>query len=111
MTPRAPWNRFWSCRRGRLATAKVMPRGRRITRSRKVSRQGSCRRAEDVRQLERRRDLQLIVRAVLGALVGPPALKDGGVAKPIALQVVVLHFAHALDAQWLPRQILAGAPA
>ena len=32
-------------------------------------------------------------------------------AEAIALQVVVLHLAHALDAQRLPRQILAGAPA
>ncbi len=32
-------------------------------------------------------------------------------AKPIALHVVVLHFAHALDAKRLPRQVFAGAPA
>src|SRR5262245_59229107 len=29
----------------------------------------------------------------------------------IALHVIVFHFAHALDPQRLPRQILAGAPA
>ena len=68
-------------------------------------------RAEDLLELVRRRDLELIVAAVRRRLVGPPALEDGGVAEAVALHVVVLHLAHALDAQRLPRQILAGAPA
>ena len=29
----------------------------------------------------------------------------------VALHVIVFHFAHALDAQRLPRQVLAGTPA
>jgi hypothetical protein len=33
------------------------------------------------------------------------------VPKPVALQMIVLDLAHALDPQWLPRQIFAGAPA
>src|SRR5262245_821146 len=67
--------------------------------------------AENALELERSRDLELIVAAVLGRLVRTPALKRRGVAESIALHVVVLHFAHALDAQRLPRQILARAPA
>ena len=68
-------------------------------------------RAEDLLELVRRRDLELIVAAVARRLVGPPAQKDRRVAEAIALQVVVLHLADALDAQRLPRQILARAPA
>ena len=67
--------------------------------------------AEDLRELVRRRDLELIVAAVRRLLVEPPALEDRGVAEPRALHVVVLHLADALDPQRLPRQILAGAPA
>src|SRR6185369_17397557 len=44
-------------------------------------------------------------------LVGTPAQKDRCVTEPVALQVVVLHFADALDAQRFPRKILAAAPA
>ena len=56
-------------------------------------------------------DLELIVAAVARRLVGTPAQEDRRVAEAIALHVVVLHLAHALDPQRLPRQILAGAPA
>ena len=59
----------------------------------------------------RRRDLELVVAAVARPLVGPPAQEDRGVAEAIALQVVVLHLAHPLDPQRLPRQVLARAPA
>src|SRR5438876_8699785 len=68
-------------------------------------------RAEHLLELERGRDLELIVPAVLRALVGSPALEHGRVTESIALHVVVLHLAHALDAQRLPRQILPRAPA
>ena len=68
-------------------------------------------RAEDLLELVRRRDLELIVAAVGRRLVGPPAQEHRRVAEAVALHVVVLHLAHALDAQRLPRQILAGAPA
>ncbi len=68
-------------------------------------------RAEDLRELVRRRDLELIVAAVVRLPVGPPAQEHRRVPEAIALQVVVLHLAHALDPQRLPRQILAGAPA
>src|SRR5690606_4285328 len=43
--------------------------------------------------------------------VGPPAQERRGVTKAMALEVVVFHLAHALDAQRLPRQVLAAAPA
>src|SRR5580765_2444644 len=47
--------------------------------------------AEDLRKLVRRRDLELIVAAVLRLLVEAPALEDCGVAEPRPLHVVVLH--------------------
>ena len=62
-------------------------------------------------ELVGRRDFELIVAAVLRPLVGPPAQEDRRVAEAIALHVVVLHLADALDPQRLPRQVLAGAPA
>ena len=60
-----------------------------------------------LRELERSRDLQLVVAAVARRLVGTPALKNRRVAEPIALHVVVLHLAHTFDSERLPRQILA----
>src|SRR4051812_40248695 len=66
--------------------------------------------AEHFRQLEWRGDLQLVVGAVLERLVGPPPQEDRGMTEAIALQVVVLHLADALDAKRLPRKVLAGAP-
>ena len=68
-------------------------------------------RAEHLLELVRRRDLELRVVAVDRALVGAPALENGGVTEAVALHVVVFHFADPLDPQRLPRQILAGAPA
>src|SRR5436190_19440231 len=62
-------------------------------------------------QLVRRSDFELIVAAVLGVLVGTPALEDRGMSEAIAFHVIVLHLAHALDAQRLPGQIFARAPA
>src|SRR4029450_965254 len=67
-------------------------------------------RPEDLLELVRRRDLELIVAAVVRILVGTPAQEDRGVAKAIALKVVVLHLAHAVDPYRLPRQIFPGAP-
>src|SRR5206468_5638003 len=66
---------------------------------------------KDLPQLVRRCYFELIVLAVGGTFVRPPPLKDRGMTKPAPLHVIVLHLAHALDAQRLPRQILAGAPA
>src|SRR5207344_3380799 len=57
------------------------------------------------------RDLELAVAAVLRPLVRAPAQKGRRVAEALALQVIVFHLAHALDAQRLPRQVLARAPA
>ena len=66
---------------------------------------------EDPGQLGGRSDLELVVAAVRRRLVGPPAQEDRGVPEPVALEVVVLHLADALDAQRLPRHVLARAPA
>ena len=63
------------------------------------------------RQLVGRGDLELVVAAVLGPLVRPPAEEDRGVAEPVALKVVVLHLAHPLDPERLPGEILPRAPA
>src|SRR5437762_9208617 len=68
-------------------------------------------RAEDLLELVRRRDLELVVAAVAGLFVRSPPLKDRRVAEPLPLHVVVLHLAHALDPKRFPGQILAGAPA
>jgi len=54
-------------------------------------------RAEHVLELVGGRHLQLIVPAVFGSIVGPPAEKNGGVAEAVALHVVVLHLADPLD--------------
>src|SRR5204862_3848585 len=67
--------------------------------------------AEHLLQFERRGDLELIVAAVDRPLVGTPPHEDRRVPEARALHVVVLDFAHPLDAQRLPRQVLAGAPA
>src|SRR5262245_44438726 len=67
--------------------------------------------AENLREFERRRDLELIVSAVGGPLVLAPAQELRRVPKPVALQMVVLHLADALEAQRFPGEILAGRPA
>src|SRR5262249_51614922 len=67
--------------------------------------------AEYLLQLVRRRHLELIVAAVFRLPVWPPAQERAGVAEAIALHVVVLDLADALDPQRLPRQILACTPA
>src|SRR5207253_8563353 len=66
---------------------------------------------EDLGELVGTRHLELVVATGGGALVRPPAQEGRGVAEAVALQVVVFHLAHALDAQRLPGEILAGAPA
>src|SRR4051812_44345541 len=66
--------------------------------------------AEDLLELVRSRNLELIVAAGARRLVQAPALKDRGVTEPVSLHVVVLHLTHAFDPQRLPRQVLAGTP-
>src|SRR5687768_14385619 len=68
-------------------------------------------RAEDFLQLEWRSDFELIVAALGWWFVGSPAQEGGGVAEAVPLHVVVLHFAHAFDAEGLPGQVFARAPA
>src|SRR5262249_21196545 len=65
---------------------------------------------EDLLELVSLRDLELAVATVARAPVGPPAEEHGGVPEPVALQVVILDLAHPLDAQRLPREVLARAP-
>src|SRR3989442_1394050 len=62
-------------------------------------------------QLVGRRDFELIVAAVAGLFVGPPPLEYRRMPEPITLEVIVLHFCDALDAQRLPRHVLPCAPA
>src|SRR5260370_19684976 len=66
--------------------------------------------AENLRELVRRGDLELIVSAVARPLVRAPALEDRRVAKPPPLHVVVLDLADALDSKGFPGEILARAP-
>src|SRR5712671_5644281 len=79
-----------------------------------ASTSSACRRSsgpEHLLELVSRCDFQLIVTAGLGFLVRPPTLEDRRVAEPIAFHMIVLHLAHALDPERLPREVLAGAPA
>src|SRR5437899_4198201 len=104
-------------RRGR-ASASISNTCRRVCgRSRRHSIPTTTRRSasraslpENLRELGGGRDLELVVAAVGRPLVGTPAHEGRRVTEAIALQVVVLHLAHALDPEGLPRQILAGAP-
>src|SRR5437773_1806595 len=66
--------------------------------------------AEDSLELVGGRDLQLIVAAVLGTLVGAPAHELRGVPEARALHVVVGDLADAFGTQRLPAQILAAIP-
>src|SRR5437773_11864124 len=68
-------------------------------------------RAEDLFELERRGDVQLIVAAVARLFVGPPSEERRRVPETVALQVVVFDLAHSFDTQWFPRQVFAGTPA
>src|SRR5260221_651683 len=65
---------------------------------------------ENLLELERGRNLQLIVATLACLLVRPPAEKRGRMPKAIALEVIVLHLADAFDADGLPGKILARAP-
>src|SRR6185437_14566925 len=99
-----------------------MRRGRRNTARRPTSRRARRppsaasalllpRRAENLLELVSGRDLELVVAAIRRRLVRAPAHEHRRVAEAVALQVVVLHLAHALGPQRLPREILARAPA
>ena len=77
-----------------------IPTPRQTTGPRSALRAG---RPEDLLELVRRGDLELIVAAVERLPVRTPPQEHGRVAEAIALQVVVLDLAHALDPHWLPR--------
>src|SRR5260370_3475883 len=61
-------------------------------------------------KLVRSRDVELIVAAVRRRLVRSPPQERRGVAESIALHIVGLDLADALDAQLPPRETLARAP-
>src|SRR5689334_5385009 len=67
--------------------------------------------AEDLRQLERRGLLELVVAAVRRLLVRAPAQERGPVAEAITLEMVIGDLGHTLQAERLPRQVLAAVPA
>src|SRR5690349_2251840 len=67
--------------------------------------------AEDLLELEGGGLLELVVAAIGRLLVGTPALERGPVAEPIALEVVARHLGDPLEAERLPRQVLAPVPA
>ena len=66
---------------------------------------------EDLRELVRSRNLELIVSTIARRLVRTPAQKDRRVSETRPLHVVVLDLADALDPKRFPGQILARAPA
>src|SRR5438046_6580299 len=67
--------------------------------------------AEDPLQFVGRCDLQLVVAAVLGALIGTPAYELRSVAEASSLHVIIRDLADALNPQWFPTQVLAAIPA
>src|SRR3954470_21899761 len=67
--------------------------------------------SEDARDLQRDAHLELVVAAVARGLVRPPALEVRRVAEAIALHVIVRDLGDELDAERLPREILAAVPA
>src|SRR5258705_8699674 len=81
------------------------------------TRKASCREsrlsdtAEHFLELVRPGHFKLIVAAVFRRPVRPPPQKGRGMPEAIALHVVVLHLADALDSEGFPREILPGAPA
>src|SRR4051794_30367918 len=66
--------------------------------------------AEDLQELHRDRGVELLVGARRRLAVGPPALEARGVAEPIALQVLVGDLGDEVEAQRLPREVLARVP-
>ena len=71
---------------------------------------GSRQISEDLPELHRHRRVELLVGARRRLAVGAPALEARGVAEPVALQVLVRDLGDQLDAQRLPRQVLARVP-
>src|SRR6187399_2305375 len=67
--------------------------------------------AEDSCELVGRGRLQLVVAAVCGRLVRPPAAERRPVTEPVALEVVVGDLDHPFRPQRLPREVLAAVPA
>src|ERR1700752_1412760 len=69
-----------------------------------------CLAAEDLFDLVRCDDFELLVGAVGGFFVGAPAAELGGVTKTIALHVFVSYLRDQLRPQRFPRQILPRTP-
>src|SRR3954462_12402572 len=67
-----------------------------------IRRRTQLSRPEHLLELVSGRDLELIVAAVARRLVRPPPEERRRMPETIALQVVVLHFAHSFDAERLP---------
>src|SRR5688572_5454331 len=99
MITSTPWT---PCSRCSKSKARATPPGRLITGKESP---------KNLLQLIGRSRLELLVGAIARRLVGAPAQEARRVPEALALHVVVLHLAHALDAQRLPRQVLARAPA
>src|SRR5205814_288780 len=66
---------------------------------------------EQVGQQRRRCLLELVVPAVGGRLVRPPALEGGAVSESVTLEVIEGHLGDELGAQRLPGEVLAAVPA
>src|SRR5260370_31182415 len=94
--------------RGSASTCSMCPRRSVPRRSRSI--RISRLLFKDLREPVGSRDFELVVAAVRRWLVRSPTQKRRGMAEAIALHVVVLDLADALEAQRLPREILARVP-
>ena len=105
--------RTGSARRRAPPSRRAAPRGRgeRGGVPRKATGEASAPRREDLRELVRRHDLELLEGAVARRLVRAPAPELRRVPKARALHVVVRDLDDELRPQRLPRQILALTPA
>src|SRR5580765_3782500 len=66
--------------------------------------------AEDFAQLDRDGDVQLVVAALVGRLVGAPPDEPGDSPEAVRLQLVELDLDHPLHPYRFPRQVLLGVP-
>ena len=67
-------------------------------------------RGEDFAEFEGDGDFELVVGALVGRLVGAPALEAGDAAEALRLQLIELDLDDALDPHGLPRQVLLRVP-
>src|SRR3712207_1780703 len=78
---------------------------------RSAARQAPGSAGEDLGQVVANGHVELVIRALLGALVGAPPEELAGVTKPTTFELVVLDLDDQLRPQRNPREVLFGVPA